>query len=150
MSNRNKNIALWVLQALTASAFLLAGSGALSGQPKMVETFGRIGVGQWFRYVTGGIEVASAVLLLIPQLAPVGAGLLICTMIGAVLAHLFVVGGAPVPALALLCSSAIILGGRFNIVRAWFGEGSRSSLPQSEALDAVTTPSDSSGMISIK
>jgi putative oxidoreductase len=44
----------------------------------MVETFDKIGIGQWFRYVTGGIEVASAVLLLSPRLTPVGAALLVC------------------------------------------------------------------------
>ena len=63
----------------------------------MVETFEKVGVGQWFRYVTGAIEVASAILLLIPRLTPVGAALLVCTMIGAVLAQLLVhrrLGGA--------------------------------------------------------
>ena len=68
-----KNIALWVPQVLTAAAFLMAGFAKLSGQPMMVETFDKIGIGQWFRYVTGGIEIASAILLLIPRLTPVGA-----------------------------------------------------------------------------
>ena len=48
----------------------------------MVETFEKVGVGQWFRYVTGAIEIGSAILLLIPRLAPVGAALLVCTMTG--------------------------------------------------------------------
>ncbi len=96
-SSRAKDVALWALQILTAAAFLMAGLGALSGQPMMVETFDKIGIGQWFRYVTGSIEVASAILLLIPRLTPVGAALLVCTMIGAVLTHL-VIGGSPVPA----------------------------------------------------
>ena len=61
---------------MTAAAFLMAGFGSLSGYPMMVETFDKIGIGQWFRYVTGVIEVASAILLLIPRLAPVGAALL--------------------------------------------------------------------------
>ena len=47
--------------------------------------FDKIGVGQWFRYVTGGIEVASAILLLIPRLTPVGDAFLLATMTGAVL-----------------------------------------------------------------
>src|SRR5688572_21361317 len=84
------NVGLWVLQVLTAAAFLAAGFATLSGQPKMLETFEKVGVGQWFRYLTGAIEIGSAILLLIPRLTPVGAALLLCTMTGAVLAHLLV------------------------------------------------------------
>ena len=69
-----RNVGLWVLQILTAAAFLVAGFATLSGQPMMVETFEKVGVGQWFRYVTGAIEVGSAILLLIPRLTPVGRG----------------------------------------------------------------------------
>lgn len=116
-----KNVALWILQALTAAAFLLAGVATVSGHPTMVETFEKVGVGQWFRYLTGGIEVASAVLLLIPRLAPLGAGLLVGTMTGAVAAHLVVVGGSPLPALVLGCFAAIILWGRFATLKAWLG-----------------------------
>ena len=65
-SSRVRNVALWALQIVTAAAFFMAGFAKLSGQPMMVETFGKIGIGQWFRYVTGTIEVASAILLLIP------------------------------------------------------------------------------------
>ena len=57
---------------------------------------------------TGIIEVVSAVLLFLPGRAIYGAGLLICTMIGAVLTHLFLIGGSAVPALVLLVLSAII------------------------------------------
>ena len=73
-SNRRskvKNMALWALQVLTAAAFAVAGYAKLADQPMMVETFEKIGVGQWFRYVTGAIEIASAILLLIPHLSPV-------------------------------------------------------------------------------
>ena len=114
-----KNIALWVPQVLTAAAFLMAGFAKLSGQPMMVETFDKIGIGQWFRYVTGGIEVASAILLLIPRLTPVGAALLVCTMCGAVLTHLLLIGGSPLPALVLGCFAAIIFGGRRGSLKAW-------------------------------
>src|SRR4051812_35319331 len=111
-STGTKNLALWALQILTAAAFLMAGFGSLSGQPMMVETFEKIGIGEWLRYVTGVIEVTSAILLLIPRLTPLGAALQVCTMIGAVLTHLVLVGGSPVPALVLLCFAGIILWGR--------------------------------------
>jgi putative oxidoreductase len=116
-----RNIGLWTLQVLTAAAFLAAGFAKLSGQPMMVENFEKVGVGQWFRYLTGAIEIVSAVLLIIPRLSPVGAALLVCTMTGAVLAHLLVVGGSAVPALVLGCLAALILWGRFATVKAWLG-----------------------------
>ncbi len=106
------NIALWALQILAAAAFLAAGSAKLSGQPMMVQTFAKIGVGQWFRYLTGSIEVISAILMLIPRTIPVGASLLVATMIGAVATHLLIIGGNPAPAGVLLVLVAIIAWGR--------------------------------------
>jgi putative oxidoreductase len=135
-SSRAKNVALWGLQIVTTAAFLMAGFGGLFGQPMMVETFDKIGIGQWFRYVTGCIEIASAILLLIPRLTPVGAALLVCTMTGAVLTHLVLIGGSPVAALVLLCFAAIILWGRFGTLEALLGK-----LPAPKPGDAGTSPS---------
>ena len=114
-----RNVGLWVLQVVAAAVFLAAGFAKLSGQPTMVENFEKVGVGQWFRYVTGGIEVASAVLLVTPRLAAVGAALLVCTMIGAVLAQLLVIHGSAVPALALGLIAGLILWRRFPPMKAW-------------------------------
>jgi len=98
----------WVLQILSAAMFLFAGGSKLAGQQAMVDTFGQIGLGQWFRYLTGIIEVGSAVMLLVPSLAFFGAAALFVTMIGAVITHLFVVGGSPAPAAVLLVATATI------------------------------------------
>ena len=98
----------WVLQILCAAMFLFAGGSKLAGQQAMVDTFGQIGLGQWFRYLTGIIEVGSAVMLLVPSLAFFGAAALFVTMIGAVITHLFVVGGSPAPAAVLLVATATI------------------------------------------
>jgi uncharacterized membrane protein YphA (DoxX/SURF4 family) len=98
----------WVLKILAGLAFLAAGGSKLAGVEDMVAVFDQIGFGQWFRYVTGIIEVVGAVLLFLPGRAVYGAGLLICTMIGAVLTHLFLIGGSPVPALVLLIICAVI------------------------------------------
>ena len=99
---------LWVLQIGAAAMFLMAGGSKLAGAPEMVGLFDVIGVGQWFRYLTGVIEVGSAVMLLIPTLAFYGAALLVPTMIGAVLTHLFIVGGSPAMALVLLLAVGTI------------------------------------------
>jgi putative oxidoreductase len=96
-------IALWGLQIGLATLFLFAGGSKLAAAPAMVALFDAIGVGQWFRYVTGLIEVVSAVALLVPALAPFGALLLASTMVGAIATHLFIVGGSPaLPAVLLL------------------------------------------------
>ncbi|HEV3310643.1 MAG TPA: hypothetical protein VG815_09010, partial [Chloroflexota bacterium] len=60
--------------------------------------------------------------LLIPRLTPVGAALLVCTMTGAVLTHLVLIGGSAVPALVLACFAAIILWGRFGTLKSWHGK----------------------------
>ena len=138
---RAKNVALWALQILTAAAFLLAGFGSLSGYPMMVETFDKIGIGQWFRYVTGVIEVASAIMLLIPRLTPVGAALILFTMIGAVLSHLVLIGGSPVAALVLACFAATILWGRFGTLKALLGKFPAPAMPAPKLGNAVTSSS---------
>ena len=99
---------LWALQIVSAGMFLLAGTMKLSGAPMMVQMFGAIGLGQWLRYFTGAIEVVSAVLLLIPSVASFGAAALAVTMVGAILTHLFIVGGSPVVPMLLLASTVTI------------------------------------------
>jgi len=101
-------VALWLTQIALAGMITLAGGLKLAGVPMMVALFDAIGVGQWFRYLTGSIEVVSAVALLVPSLAPFGALLLIPTMVGAITTHLFIVGGSPVPAAVLLIGSLVI------------------------------------------
>jgi putative oxidoreductase len=112
--SKGKTIALWSLQILVAAAFLMAGFAKLSGQPVMVQMFEKIGIGQWIRYVTGTVELVSAILLLVPRVVPVGAALLVCTMCVAVLTHLVKLGGSPLPALVLGCLAALILWLRFD------------------------------------
>jgi len=57
------NVVLWVLQVAAAGMFLMAGFSKLSGNEQMVGMFDTIGVGQWFRYLTGALEVAGGILL---------------------------------------------------------------------------------------
>jgi uncharacterized membrane protein YphA (DoxX/SURF4 family) len=98
----------WTLQVLIAAMFLFAGSLKLTGAPLMVQEFGMIGLGQWFRYLTGSIEVVSAVLLFVPGLALYGALAAAVTMTGAVIAHVAVLGGSPVPAAVLFAAAVSV------------------------------------------
>jgi uncharacterized membrane protein YphA (DoxX/SURF4 family) len=104
----NGRVVLWVGQLALAAAFLVAGGAKLAGAPAMVGMFNALDVGQWFRYVTGAIEVTGAVSLLVPALAPYGAILLAVTMVCAVATHLLIVGGSALPALVLLAASVAI------------------------------------------
>ncbi len=101
-------VALWLTQIALAGMFLFTGGLKLTGAPELVALFDAIGIGQWFRYVTGSIEVVSAVALLVPSWAAFGTLLLIPTMVGAVFTHLFIVGGSAVPATVLLTGSLVI------------------------------------------
>jgi putative oxidoreductase len=115
--SRALNITLWVLQIGTAAMFLFAAFPKLAGDPKMVTLFGSLGLGQWFRYLTGSLEALGAALLLAPGLAAFGAVILIAVMVGAVFTHLFVIGGNPAMAIVLLISSAVIAWGRREQIR---------------------------------
>ena len=106
------NVGLWILQIGAAGMFLTVGFLKLSGDPQMVALFQAIGLGQWFRYVTGSLEVLGAVLLLIPRLTGLGALLLVGVTLGAVTTHLFVIGGNPLSAIILLIVTGIIAWGR--------------------------------------
>lgn len=100
----------WTCQILLALAFLAAGGQKLLGTQAMVELFSAIGLGQWFRLLTGILEVTAAILLLIPAAAAFGAALALCIMAGAIAAHLGVIGGSALPAAVLFCLAAVVLG----------------------------------------
>lgn len=74
----------------------------------MVGIFEQIGIGQWFRIVTGIVEIVGGVAILLPATAAFGGLLLAATMSVAVLVHLFVIGGSPVPAFVLLFVTATV------------------------------------------
>lgn len=99
------------LRAVLTLAFIGAGGAKLAGVEMMVATFDAIGVGQWFRYVTGIIEVGAAILLWLPRRQVLAAAALGATMVGAVLAHLLILGPSAVPAvvLGLICTAVIYL-----------------------------------------
>jgi len=111
-------IALWMLQIAVGAFFIMGGWSKVVGFPEMVGLFDAIGFGQWFRYVTGLLEVAGGVLLFIPGVAAVGAVLLAGIMVGAVLTHVFLIGGSAAIAIVLFgLSSAIAFARRDELAR---------------------------------
>ena len=114
------NIVLWTLQVLVALAFVAAASGKLLGSADMVALFGAVGIGQWFRYVTGSLEVLGALLLVVPGKTAFGAVLLTCVMAGAVMTHLTVLHTAPTAPLVLVALTALIAWGRRSQLGVFF------------------------------
>jgi putative oxidoreductase len=107
-----RNGALWVIQVFGAIVFFMAGFAKLSDDEQMIQTFAATGVGQWFRYVMGLIEFASAILLLIPALAGIGALLVVPIMIGVILTQILISGGSPALPIGLLIIASIVAWGR--------------------------------------
>jgi putative oxidoreductase len=107
--------ALLAARVLMALVFLIEGADKFSNSHLWIRTFNEIGFGQWFRYFTGVVEVVGAVLLLVPQTAWIGAAALLCTMIGALVVHFFVIGtGRQTVAVVVLGSilTAVAIGSR--------------------------------------
>ena len=106
--SRPATIALWILQILLAAVFLGAGGAKLAGAAPMVAIYQAIGVGQWFRYVTGALEVSGAIALLTPRLAALAAVWLMGIMAGAIITHLTILHSSPMLAIILLIGLCIV------------------------------------------
>jgi uncharacterized membrane protein YphA (DoxX/SURF4 family) len=98
----------WAFQILAAAQFFLTGLDKLGDAPPMVQLFDAVGFGQWFRYFTGTVEVLSAVLLLMPSMAAIGAALLAMTMIGALIAHYTILPFSPAKPIVLLVMVSVV------------------------------------------
>jgi uncharacterized membrane protein len=112
---RGRNVPLWVLQGLLAAFFLVAAAGPkLFGEATAVEMFDDIGIGQWFRYVVGGLELVGAIGLVVPRFARPAALGLAGVMVGAVVTSLFVLdaGLLTITPAILLALCALIARGR--------------------------------------
>ena len=114
-NNRVLSVVAWVMAILLCIAFLGAGAAKLTAQPMMTMEFAAFGYPQWFMYVTGFIEIVSAILVVVPRTSRIGAGLLTCVMVGAIFSHLTHgqagMIGAPVVLLALAAVQFQLRGG---------------------------------------
>ena len=103
-------IRTWVPRVAMSLFFLSFGSQKFTDR-YWTEVFATIGFGDWFRYLTGALSSRRApLLLLIPRTALIGAAMLACTMVGAMLAWMFFLGSpgsAVIPAIILAMLIAI-------------------------------------------
>ena len=112
--------ALWVLQALLGIMFAMAGFAKVGGDAATVEMFATIGIGQWFRYVVGALEIAGAVGVLVSRLSGLAALGLLCLMAGAILTNGLVLGTSPLLPIVLMLVSALVAWGRWPRTRTLF------------------------------
>jgi uncharacterized membrane protein YphA (DoxX/SURF4 family) len=81
-------IIMWILKVLMAGLFLFAAVKKLTGNPGMIHEFDEVGLGQWFRYVVGLLELAGAGIMLWPRTTSLGAALLLFVDVGAFFAQI--------------------------------------------------------------
>jgi putative oxidoreductase len=107
-SVRGRLITLWILSGFAGLLFIGVGGAKLAGAAAMVDLFAKIGLGQWLRYLTGLLEVAAGVGLLISRFAFYAAVLLAVVMAGAFIAHITVLGTSPAGPVVLFVLTGII------------------------------------------
>ena len=78
--NKPARIASWVLLVILGLLFLEIGITKLTGIAHTVDWFAAIGWGQWFRYVTGFLDLAGAGLLFMPRWTSYGAIVIACSV----------------------------------------------------------------------
>ncbi|MFI6173835.1 DoxX family protein [Nocardia sp. NPDC051052] len=92
------NRVLWTLQILLGLFFIIASAvPKLFGQEAAVQSFDDIGWGDWFRYLTGIVELSGGIGLLVPRLSGLAAAGLTITMVLAAATQAFLLDA---PALA--------------------------------------------------
>jgi len=68
------------LRILLGVLFLAVGITKLTGTANTIEFFAAIGWGQWFRYLTGTIDIVGALLLFVPRSTFYGAVAIACSV----------------------------------------------------------------------
>ncbi len=102
-----RNRVLWTLQIVLGLFFIIAsGLPKLAGQSDAVRVFHEIGWGDWFRYLTGLVEVSGGIGLLVPRLSGLAAAGLSITMVCAAATQAFLMG-APAMAIFPLALAAL-------------------------------------------
>ena len=102
---------VWLPRMFLALVFVYVGVIKLPDEAGMwVRLFERIGIGQWFRYVTAIVEIVGGVLMLVPRATGVAVLLTSSAMVGALVVHATVTGFGPqtVAASVLLTLSLLV------------------------------------------
>ena len=95
-TSRTRVLAGSVVRSLPAVAigllFIFIGYGKFESRGVWVRIFEQIGLGQWFRIFTGVVQVTGGVLMIPRRTRTAGAALLACTMLGAAIVDVVIMG----------------------------------------------------------
>ena len=80
VSGKWRTIAIWALRVVLGLLFLVVGTSKLTGTGNTKEYFAAIGWGQWFRYLTGLLDIVGTALLFVPRWTCYGAIVLACSV----------------------------------------------------------------------
>ena len=88
LSDDPKAASLWAITLLLSLVYIVSGIPKLGGVSYAIHQFEQWGYPDWFRQMIGGVELFSAIMLLIPTAAFWAACVLGIIMIGSVYTHL--------------------------------------------------------------
>ena len=88
----NRRIVDWVLRIFVAVMLLQTLFFKFTGAEESVYIFSNLGIEAWGRYVSGILELISAVLILLPSTVLLGALFVVLIMSGAIISHLAFLG----------------------------------------------------------
>src|SRR5258707_214201 len=71
---------IWALRVILGLAFAWIAYTKLTGTHNTIQYFAAIGWGQWFRYVTGTVDLVGVVLLFVPRRTCYGAIAIACSI----------------------------------------------------------------------
>jgi hypothetical protein len=105
-----RNMTLLAIQIVLCVVFLVMGIATLLNLAAIRPSFEMIGLGSWFRYFTGFLEILAALMLVSPMgLAGLGGLLAMCVMAGTIIAQsLWPIGGSQIVTLIVLLLAAIV------------------------------------------
>ena len=116
-------VVLWAVQLYLVYFFVTVGAlPALTAESGAQDTFEKIGIGLWFMYLTGTLELLGAIALLTPWFSGLGALGLMGVMTGACITHLTLMDGKGMetPAMMLI-PLAVVAVGRWGTVTQLLG-----------------------------
>ena len=79
-TSKTRLILTWILRFLLGVIFLGIGIEKLTGTMGTIPFFNAIGWGEWFRYASGALDTAGALLIFIPRWTSLGALIITCTV----------------------------------------------------------------------
>ena len=103
-----RSVARAVPPIAVGALFIFIGYGKFESRGVWVTIFEQIGLGQWFRIFTGVVQVTGGVLMLTRRTRTAGAALLACTMLGAAIVDVVVIG-SPIVVVPLLMLILILV-----------------------------------------